>query len=115
MSYDIRLCVKIDGLDQYADIATPKCSSPTYNLRDMFVACMDWEYEQGEYYRCSDIVEKVERGIRELHINKSKYEKYNSPNGWGDISSAVEALYWLRECIYYTAEEIPIDRLYMYW
>ena len=42
MSYDLRIGVKVEGTDIIAVIAEPRLSSPTYNLRDMFVACMDF-------------------------------------------------------------------------
>lgn len=48
MSYDIRFGVKVEGMDGYiAVIDEPDYSSPTYNLRDMFVASMGWDYELG--------------------------------------------------------------------
>ena len=50
MSYDIRLAVKVDGTDIFADIAEPELASPTFNLREMFETCMDWDYSQGVYY-----------------------------------------------------------------
>ena len=115
MSYDIRLAVKVDGTNLYADIAEPERSSPTYNLRDMFVACMDWDYSQGEYYKCEEVLQKVERGIRELSTRPSVYNKYNPSNGWGSRTGAIEALESLRECIYEEAEYIPIEHLYMHW
>jgi len=115
MSYDLQICVKAEGVDYYPPIAYPDYDHPTYNLRDMFVACMDWEYVQGNVYRCSDIIGKVEHGIKELDINRAKYAKYNPPNGWGDIDSALKALVSLKECIYETAEDIPIEHLYMRW
>ena len=115
MSYDIEICVKIDGLDQYARIAEPEYASPTYNLGKMFRECMKWQYSQGEYYNCAQIISNVEHGIRELRTNKEIYIQYNPANGWGDINSAIRALESLRECIYECAEEIPIDHLYMRW
>ena len=115
MSYDIRIAVKVDGTDIFAQIAEPEYASPTYNLRDMFVACMAWDYKQGEYYPCSEAITKVERGIRELRTNKSAYIKYNPSNGWGSISSALKALECLRVCIYEQSEEIPIEHLWMAW
>lgn len=115
MSYDIEICVKVDGLDQYAMIDRPKYDSPTYNLGKMFRACMEWDYSQGEYYKCSEIIDKVEKGIRELKTNRKAYEKFNPSNGWGDIDSAIEDLESLRDCIYENAEEIPIVHLYMRW
>ena len=39
MSYDLRVCVKIEGCDKYANIAMPEYDSPTYNLGAMFRAC----------------------------------------------------------------------------
>lgn len=42
MSYDLRVAVKVQGCDKYADIAEPEYANPTYNLGDMFRACMDW-------------------------------------------------------------------------
>ena len=47
MSYDIRIAVKLDKIDKFVNIGVPEYDSPTYNLRDMFVACMDWDYNQG--------------------------------------------------------------------
>lgn len=89
MSYDIRLGVKVEGMDGYiATIDEPEYSSPTYNLRDMFVACMDWDYEQGEWYNCGDVFQNIIRGQNEITAFPEKYEKFNAPNGWGTVSSA---------------------------
>ena len=115
MSYDLRICVKIEGLNKYAEIDRPEYDSPTYNLGDMFRACMDWDYDQGEHYRCDFVIKKVEHGIRELRTNRKEYEKYNPSNGWGDLDSAIKALESLRKCIYENAEDIPIKNLYMRW
>lgn len=115
MSYDIEISVKVDGLDQYAMIDRPTYDSPTYNLGGMFRACMDWDYSQGEYYKCSEIIDKVEKGIRELKTNRKDYEKFNPSNGWGNIDSAIRVLESLRWCIYENADEIPIEHLYMKW
>jgi hypothetical protein len=115
MSYDIRLHVKADGCDVYPVVAVPEYDSPTYNLGKMFRACMDWDYSQGENYKCDFVIDRVERGIKELRTKRKKYVKFNPENGWGDIDGAIEALESLRECIYETAEEIPLDCLYMTW
>ena len=115
MSYDLRVAVKIEGCDQYADIATPEFDHPTYNLRDMFVACMDWDYSQGEYYPCSEYVKKLERGITELKFNSEDYAQYDPPNGWGSRHSELTALGSWWKCIQEEAEYIPIECLYMRW
>lgn len=115
MSYDLRIGVKIYGTDIITKIATPEYDQPTYNLRDMFVACMDWDYEQGKWYHCEEVINKVEHGIRELRTKRKKYIKYNPSNGWGDIDSALRSLESLRTCIYEKAEVIPIEHLWMAW
>lgn len=115
MSYDISLHVKAEGCDAYPVIAEPEYASPTYNLGRMFRACMDWDYSQGQYYKCDFVIGRVENGIRELRLNRKKYEQYNPRNGWGCISSALTTLESLRTCIYEAAEEIPLNCLYMSW
>lgn len=117
MSYDVGIYVKVKGCNKYHSIAVPEYDSPTYNLRNMFVACMDWDYKQGEYYKCDFVMDKVQHGLKELTINKELYEKYNAPNGWGNIESAIKFFYSLIECIEETIQydEIPIDCLYMRW
>nr|DAM55799.1 MAG TPA: hypothetical protein [Caudoviricetes sp.] len=86
MSYDLRIAVKVDGCDKFAEIAEPEYSSPTYNLGKMFRACTGWDYKQ-----------------------------YEPENGWGTVASAVAVLENLRDCIYEQAEEIPLDCLYVAW
>ena len=115
MSYDLRILVKVEGCDDLLQWRTPEYDSPTYNLRDMFVACMDWDYEQGRAYNCASVIGNIERGIRELRVNRKEYEKYNPPNGWGNVDSAIRHLSSLRECIYECAEEVPIEHLWMRW
>lgn len=123
MSYDLRLGVKVDDTDIIAVIAEPLFSSPTYNLRGMFVACMNWNYTQGEWYKVSEVWDKIKTGIKELSEHPEKYEQYNPENGWGDIHSALNALRSLDECIKqntpgednWSWNEIPVEHLYMSW
>ena len=76
MSYDLRIAVKVDGCDKFAQIAEPEYSSPTYNLGKMFRACTGWNYKQGEYYKCSDVIGNIEKGVKELRANKAQYKQY---------------------------------------
>ena len=122
MSYDIRFGVKVAGTDNvYAIIGRPVYDSPTYNLRDMFVKCMDWDYSQGEWYPMNEVLPKVERGINELKYHQSKYLKYEPDNGWGTIGSALESLQsiykWfdLNDWERGWDEEIPLECIYMRW
>lgn len=122
MSYDIRFGVKVDGMPGvFAVIDEPELSSPTYNLRDMFVACMNWEYEQGEWYNCAEVIPKFERGVNELQYNAGKYTKYNPPNGWGNIDAALRVLGSVVqkakeiESGEWTWNQIPLEHLYIRW
>lgn len=115
MSYDLRIAVKVDGCDKFAEIAEPEYSSPTYNLGKMFRACTGWDYEQGKYYRCSDVIGNIEKGVKELRANKAQYRRYEAENGWGKIVDAVIVLEDLSDCIYEKAEDIPLDCLCVKW
>ena len=100
MRYDLRIAVKVEGTkDLFCVIAEPKYSSPTYNLGQMFRACTGWDYDQGKYYKVSDVYHLIERGIYELTYNEEKYLPMNPENGWGDTQSALKALKSLKECI----------------
>ena len=122
MSYDIRFGVKVEGMNGYiATIDEPEYSSPTYNLREMFVACMGWDYAQGEWYNCAEVMPKFERGVHELRFNPAKYKKFNAPNGWGTVSSALEALESVLKKAQeitsgdWTWNEIPLEYLWIRW
>lgn len=115
MSYDLRIAVKVRGCDRFAVIATPEYDQPTYNLGEMFRACTGWDYHQGEYYNCAEVIGKIEQGIHELSVNRQKYKPMEPSNGWGSIASAKLALESLRDCIYEQAEDIPIECLWVAW
>ena len=125
MSYDIRFGVKVSGTQEecYAVIGYPEYDSPTYNLRDIFVKSMGWNYHQGEWYKVSDILPKVQNGITELTLHPEKYKPLEPSNGWGTISSAIECL---KSIVDYFGDnwnglggswnaDIPIDCIYMCW
>ena len=122
MSYDVRIGVKVEGMNGYiAVIDQPEYDSPTYNLRDMFVACMDWDYTQGEWYNCAEVLPKFEKGLHELKFNRKKYTKYNPPNGWGSIESAISFMESFVQKIgeivsgSWSWNEIPPEHLWMRW
>ena len=110
MSYDIEfgvqtVCENNDG-ERFAWVRSPEMDSPTYNLREMFAACMDWDYEQGKWYPMTEVLPKIERGIRELAGHPERYERYSPPNGWGSLKGALECLRnWRSE---FVADDDPV-------
>lgn len=123
MSYDLRIGVKVEGTDIIAVIAEPEKSSPTYNLREMFQKCTLWDYKQSEWYKASEVYDKICRGIAELSAYPKKYTRYEPDNGWGTVSSALEALISLRDCIDDIVDPngwngwntIPMEHLWVAW
>lgn len=116
MSYDIEIGVRIYDTDLYACIAEPEYANPTYNLGQMFRAATGWNFEQGKWYRCEDVINNIQQGIDELRIRQSKYKTLEPKNGWGTIQGARECLESMRDCIYEQAEEyIPIEHLWVRW
>ena len=101
MSYDLRIAVRVADIDEelYAVIGEPHYNNPTYNLGEMFRACTGWDYEQGKFYKVSEVYHLIERGINELTYNEEKYLRYNPSNGWGDTQSALKSLESLKSCI----------------
>ncbi len=126
MSYDIRFGVKVAGAtpDCIAVIGQPEHASPTYNLRDIFVKSMDWDYTQGDWYPVVNVLPKVQRGITELTLHTDKYRSLEPDSGFGTISSAIRCL---RSIVDYFAPEnygglagswnagIPVEAIYMRW
>ena len=125
MSYDIRFGVQtampnIEG-ERFVIVGRPDYDSPTYNLRDMFVACMDWNYEQSHvdddgirrttWYPMTEVLPRIERGIRELTENREEYEKYNPPNGWGDLDGALRCLRNWKAELGPRGESMPFERV----
>lgn len=123
MSYDIRIGVKVEGLDVIAVIDEPEYSSPTYNLGKMFRACTGWDYKQGEWYNAAEVYPMITRGIEELEQNPGIYKQLNPPNGWGNIDSALKTLNSLKRCIdentgadvWSKWQVIPLKYLWVRW
>lgn len=115
MSYDLRVLVKVEGCDRYAVVGYPEYDEPTYNLRDMFVACMDWDYEQGCEYPAEFALERIVRGVCELVGHPERYRKHEPANGWGSVESAWRTLVSSLKCIRECVEEYPIECLYFRW
>ena len=125
MSYDIRWCVETvrannDG-EKYVVVHAPEYDSPTYNYRKMFVACMDWDYDQGEYYPMLDVLPKLRHGLAQLIEHPELYRQYEPENGWGTLSGAVRCLTnWIDEltnddkwnCVQH---DWPLDALWWRW
>ena len=126
MSYDIRFGVKVAGAPEgcYAVIGEPEYDSHTYNLRDIFVKSMGWDYKQGEWYPITEVMPKIQRGITELTIYQKKYKKLEPENGCGTIGSAARCLMSVVD--YFSPEnfsglaggwnaDIPLGCIYMCW
>ena len=112
MSYDLEILAKIESGD-YISIDEPENSSPTYNLGEMFRVAMGWDFKQGTIYNVAQIFENIQRGISELEQYSEKYVQYEPENKWGTVSSALEDLRSLRDCI--LGQDIDTKYLYVRW
>lgn len=115
MSYCIGVYVKVEGCNKYVETTYPAYYKPTYNLGKLFRTCMNWNFKNSEYYRCDNVMEYVEKGIKELEHNSSKYAELLPSNGWGTMANAIETLRSIRECILEENEDIPLEYLYLRW
>lgn len=115
MSYDLRIGVKVEGLGKIVEVARPTYDSPTYNLGKMFRACTGWDFKQGEWYNCGDVIGKITDGITNLITDPTYYRKYEPENKFGTVENAVTVLESLRDCIYETTEDVPLLYLWVRW
>ena len=122
MSYDIAfgvetVCANNDG-ENFVEIGYPKLDSPTYNLRDMFVAACDWNFEQRKWYKLEDVLPNISRGIFELTNNRTAYEKYSPKNGFGNIDDAIAVLQSMVEWVEEHKSSLylwPTEALWIRW
>lgn len=102
MSYDICWCVETvkennDG-ERFVVVHAPVYDSPTYNYRPMFVACMGWNYKQGEYYPMTEVLPKLRHGLAQLTEHPELYRQYEPENGWGTLEGAIRCIgSWIDE------------------
>lgn len=85
MSYNIAFKVKVEGIDRYIEVGD--CSANvTWNLRKMIEAAtsLPWLNEENNGL-CVDVIPAIMHGYKELLMHPEKYEKYESPNGWGTV------------------------------
>lgn len=115
MSYSIGIYVKVEGCNQYAEIAYPYYSSPPYSLGKLFRTCMDWQFKNDEYYKCDYVMEHIDKGIKEITYNSDKYAELLPSNSWETMNTVHDALRSIRDCILEQAEDIPLDCMYMKW
>lgn len=122
MSYDLRFAVKVKDApkDMFAIIGQPELHSPTYNIGMIFRKAMDFDFVQGEFYKLSELIPHIERGMKELRINAKEYKHLEPENGWGTTDSALKALKsimdWIDDDLKWGwNSDIPLDCIYMAW
>ena len=115
MSYCIGIYVKVEGCGKYVQTTYPTYYKPTYNLGKLFRACMDWQFKNSEYYRCDYVMERIDKGIKEIAYNSDEYTELLPSNGWGTMHGALNTLNSIRKCILEQAEDIPLECMYLKW
>ena len=58
---------------------------------------------------------RIDKGIKEIAYNSAEYTELLTSNGWGTMSSALNSLDSIRECILEQSEDIPLECMYMRW
>lgn len=116
MSYDLRFAVKAEN-GQFVDFCTPEYDQPTYNVGMIFRKCMGFNFEQGKYYKVSEIIDNLKHGLSETIINAKVYKKYEPDNGWGSVETVRKSLQSVIDCINLIEEQrhIPMDVVYLAW
>lgn len=124
MSYDIEFGVRVYGTDHIERITYSDPPHPTYNVGQMIRACTGWDFNQCEWYKLTDVIFNIEKGIHEMRFNREAYNEYLPRNGWGSYNTVLTVLKTL-EGILNTARELNdcrgeegfnlIEHLYVRW
>lgn len=115
MSYDLRFAVKAEN-GMYVDFEYPELEHPTYNVGTIFRKAMDLDFEQGEYYKVSEIKDNLIRGYTEARYNSAAYRQYEPENGWGDASTVANVLESVLDKIEEVERQgVPLDVVYLAW
>jgi hypothetical protein len=79
---------KIEQLEDDYEDATLSTFNITHNLNKMAEAVglyeVLWRPEEIGITIASQMIEPLEKGLKELEANPDKYKAYNPPNGWGN-------------------------------
>ena len=116
MSYDLRFAVKAED-GRFVDFCEPELANPTYNLGMMFRKAMGWDFNQGEYYRVSDVLENISAGYLNLTYHRDDYVEYEPNNGWGTVEGAADCLKSIMDKIseIQNWDHIPLNIVYFAW
>ena len=88
MSYDIHLRAKVEGIDEYVDVAYG--NNITWNVHELIKKSSGWKIKnEANDGLAEDIGYKCSVGIKELETNPKKYKRYESQNGWGTIPDTI--------------------------
>lgn len=89
MSYDIEYRAKIEGYDELVKIRDSDANI-TYNVRELILKSSGWNIKNEDYNgTLINLIPLIMKGKVELLINKDKYKKYESPNGYGTIDGVI--------------------------
>ena len=87
----------------------------THNLGDMAreanIYEALWLAEEMGYYHASDLINPLSKGLALLVADPERFEKFNSPNGWGMYKHFVNFVaQYLAACIENPDAQISVNR-----
>lgn len=70
-----------------------------------------WRPEEIEKSKAKDIIELLEKGLKDLKTRPEYFEQFNSPNGWGMYEHFVPFVEkYLETCKKYPESDIYVSR-----
>lgn len=85
MSYDIAFRVKAEGADRWLEVGDCDANI-TWNVREIITRStgLAWRNEENNGL-CSEVIPRIEAGLRELERFPERYRPYEAENGWGTV------------------------------
>lgn len=115
MSLDVDLYIDVDvGTDKPHQVLLYTFNI-THNLAKMAYSCGLYDYmwaaEELGFKNAKDLIEGLEKGIKELKAIPEFYSKYNPKNHWGDYEGLVKvASEFLEACKSFPKANISVSR-----
>ena len=87
----------------------------THNLNTMaensgLHKCL-WRPDENNMTSAKDLINPMEKGLKELVCNQKRYEQYNPINGWGDYNGLVNFVrHYLTACKAHPYADVRVSR-----
>lgn len=79
-----------DACGLYDVLWRPYRLDPNWNLKLEKKSDKEYEFENAVTMKAADLIQTLDKGLKELESNPAKYKEFNPDNGWGSYEGLVK-------------------------